>query len=250
MLTTEQSNFLKGFALVEPINPNTVPIFVEGSDGNPVFLSGYGTVGGGQRTQFIKDAPAGLWLGGGATMIRLPQGIVSSPDRRHGGNAGPAAQGWAKYAEGIDLSLAARREYIEEIVLYTLDGEGDDLYQPCVEIVPAGVKPTGHVRSLNQMLASVEEFGQLEFFCWCKNEKDRAWIYVAMLDLQQLPRVHRLRIIWDDDFPKELHPGSNPRVLSALTGQEVGRFEGAQGYLPTDMAFHPVMRDAFAALNA
>jgi hypothetical protein len=227
-----------------------VPILVEDGEGKPVFVPGYGAINGAQRTKLIKEAPPGLWLGGGATMIRVPQGIVTSPDRRHGGNAGPAAQGWAKYEEGPDLSKAATREFIEEMSLYTLGGEDDNLYQPCTEIVPFGVPPKGYVRSLNQALAEVEVFGQLDFFCWCKNEKDRAWIYVSMWDLRELPRAHRLRIIWDDDFPKDLHPGSNPRVLSVETGREVGRFEGAQGYLPNDMAFHPVLRDGFAALAA
>lgn len=244
MLNTRQEEWLNanGYRLVGEIHPDTIPILVEDPDSKPVCLTGYGCVSDTKRAHFIAEAIEGLWLGGGAVMVRVPEGIVTIPDRRHGGNAGPAAMGWAKYDEGQSLDKTAAREFTEELTIFALAGKGDGLCQTCTEIVPAGVKPKGYVRSLNQALAEVEVYGRLEFLTWSKDEKDRAWIYVAMWDLRNLPRAHRLRVIWNDDLP---NLGSNPRVLSVHTGWEVGRYEGAQGYLPNDLEFHAVLRDWF-----
>lgn len=247
-----------GFALEGKINPDTIPIFAEDVDGIPVFQPGFGCVGGAQRAKFIAEAPTGLWLGGGAVVLKVRvkvgieafrDGFVSIPDRRHGGNAGPTAQGWAKYAEGPDLSITARRELFEEIDVYTLGGEGDDLYQPCTEILPAGFKPKRRVDSLNLDMTDHQIYGTIQHFSWCHNEKDRAYIYVGLWDLSDIPRAHRLRVIWEDDFPHGLRPGTNPRVIDCANGDEIGSFEGAQGFISRNASFHPIMQDVFQLLD-
>jgi len=252
ILTKEAENWLKenGFKLGEDIDPNTVPIFFTSDpDRDPEFVPGYGSVGGGQRGKFIAEAPSGFWLGGGSVIIyvRVDGGdaAVAIPDRRHGGNLGPTAQGWAKYAEGLDLAAAALRELVEEIDVYTLGGEGDGLYQPCKEIVPAGCVTKGRVDSLNLDLDAALTFGKVCRSSYCKNTKDRAYIYVGLWDLREVPEAHRLRVVWEDDFPKGLRPGTNPRVISLADGKELGTFEGAQGYIPRGVEFHPVMQDLF-----
>lgn len=244
-MNKEQRSFLKKWKAAEgEIHPEAIPIFCEDDGGDP-FFTGAACVGGGKsRAKFIAEAPKGLWLGGGAVMIYVPQGIVTVPDRRHGGNAGPAAQGWARYDEGEDLSQAADREFQEEITAYVLSGEGDNVYQPCTGIVPKGISPKEKVRSLNLTLDDSMTYGEVRFLAHCRNEQDRAWIWVGLWDLRDLPNANRLRIVWDDDFPQDRHPGTNPRVLSFETGREVGRFEGIQGYLRNDLSFHPVLQQA------
>lgn len=247
-----------GFALEGKIDPNAIPIALEDEYNSVDFLPGYGCVGGVQRAKFIAEAPAGLWLGGGAVVLKVRvkvgieafrDGFVSIPDRRHGGNAGPTAQGWAKYAEGPDLSITARRELFEEIDVYTLGGEGDDLYQPCTEIIPAGFKPKRRVDSLNLALTNHLVYGTIQPFSRCRNHKDRAYIYVGLWDLSDVPAAHRLRVVWEDDFPHGLRPGTNPRVIGCANGEEMGSFEGAQGFISRNASFHPVMRDVFQLID-
>lgn len=247
-MNQEQKRFLEDYRTSQP-KIDDIPILLERNDGDVVFLSDYACAQAQARKRFLTEAPAGLWLGGGAVMIGVPQGLVVIPDRRHGGNAGPSAQGWARYGEGGDLSKAARREFGEEVVVYTLAGEDDNLYQPCTEIVPAGVVPKGRVDVLNLELDEFREYGQIEFIGFCSNEKDRAFIYVGFWDLRGLERSHRLRVIWDDDFPGGRRPGTNPRVLDWRSRKEVGRFEGLQGYLPNDMQFHPVIDQGWEMLS-
>jgi len=125
MLTKTQAEWLdnNGFRLEGEPDPNTIPIFGGLEGDKSAFTPEHGCVGGAQRAKFIAQAPADLWLGGGAVVIYVQvkvgnesqDAVVGIPDRRHGGNLGPSAQGWAKYAEGGDLSLAALRELAEEI---------------------------------------------------------------------------------------------------------------------------------------
>jgi hypothetical protein len=241
MLNMVQKSFLEAYRVDgEGVPEMAIPIFLEEGE-CPLFLSDYACVDGVARRKFIMDAPEGLWLGGGAVMIYLPQGAVVIPDRRNGGNLGPSAQGWARYREGHDLRQASIREFSEEIITYTLAGEGDDLYQSCTELVPSGVTPKGRVDYLNLPLDGVSEYGHIQFDNWTYNQKDRVVIYVGNWDLVDFPLAHRLRIIYDDDFPQGRRPGTNPRVIDYRTRKEVGRFEGLQGYLPNDMEFHSVV---------
>lgn len=251
MLNVAEKDFLEPFRIRESQKAEGVPIFYHGAVGTtPIFLSEYVCPQDGQtRKQFVDNAPKRLWLGGGAVVVLVPQGLVSIPDRRHNGSAGPTAQGWAKHKEGHDLSLAAIRELGEELIVYTLAGEGDNLYQPCTQIVPVGIAPKNRVKALNLPLGYSTEYGLIEHLCWSFNHTDRSLAYVGLWDLRRLPGVGRLRIIWGDDFPGERLPGTNPRVLDLCTKKEVGRFEGLQGYLPNDMDFHPVVTSSFRELT-
>ncbi len=245
LLNEEELAFLEEYRVGEDVPKNAIPIFYDTGEDEPKFLPDYACVGGKARTKFIAEAPRNLWLGGGAILVYVPLGLVVVPDRRKGGNFGPAAQGWARYDEGSDLRLAALREFREELQFYILTrpkpgDDEDSVYLPCVEVVPSGFVAAGHVKILNLPLDHVLEFGQIVFDNWTRNRQDRAIIYVGRYDLRQLPDVERLRIIYDDDFPQERHPGTNPRVVDLKNGQVVGVYDGLQGYLPNDMKFHPV----------
>jgi len=246
-----QQAFLEAyrFKTEDEIPANYVPIFIEKNGNDPVLLPGYACSPKAKaKIEFKTTAPEGLWLCGAAVMIYTPQGIVSIPDRRNGGNLGPSAQGMSLYNEGANLDHTALRELGEEITAYVLAGEGDNLYQSCTEIVPAGLIPIGRVDALNLAFDTALVFGEVKFLTYCRYPQDRVWIYVGLWDLRQLPNADRLRIIWDDDFPQERHPGTNPRVLDYKTRKEVGRFEGLQGYLPNDMTFHSVLDVTFTTL--
>lgn len=237
------------FAGENLIPRNYIPISIEEDGNDPVPLPGFACNPSTKaKIEFKTKAPPGLWLNGAAVMIYVPQGIVSVPDRRNGGNLGPSAQGVALYDEGFNLEHTALRELGEEITVYVLAGEGDNLYQPCAEIVPAGLIPIGRVDTLNFSFDGVIVYGEVKLLTYCRYPQDRIWIYVGLWDLRQLPNADRLRIIWDDDFPKDRHPGTNPRVLDYKTRKEIGRFEGLQGYLPNDMTFHSVLDVTFATL--
>ncbi len=241
-----------GFKMETEINPDSVPIFIENAGVfNPI--SGYGCVGGQQSAKFRAEAPEGLWLAGGAVVIcvridmgngSMRDGLISVPDRRNGGSAYPTAQGWARYVDKDNLALTSRRELEEEIIVYTLGGEGDNLYQPCTEIIPEGFVPKGRVDCLNLTLDDHMVYGQIEHLCWDRNKKDKTQVHVGLWDLRELPRSHRLRVIWEDDFPKNLRPGTNPRVLDLGTMEEIARCEGVQGILPINLPLNSVMSEA------
>ena len=258
-MNAAQQAFLKAyrFNTEAEIPPNYVPIFVEeNKGGDPVFLSGYAcSPKAVAKIEFKTMAPEGLWLSGGAVVILTPQGVVSIPDRRLRipgrslkGNLGPAAQGRSLYREGHNLVLTTMRELSEEVIVYTLAGEGDNLFQSCTEVVPAGILPKGRVDNLNLPLDDTLVFGQVEFLGYCRHPLDRVWIHIGVWDLRQLPNADRLRIIWDDDLPQERRMHTNPHVLDYKTGLVVGIFEGIQGYLPLNMSHHPVVQTAFQSL--
>jgi len=227
--------------LAEEVLGDYIPIYEKEGE-VPVFLPGYACHAGGKaRAKFVAEAPEGLWLGGGAVVIGIPQGRVSISDRRHGGNSGPSAQGWAKYLEGKNLMLTTLRELGEEIIVYVLSGTGDNVYQPTTEVTPVGLAPKGRVRSLNLKLDDSMVFGSVKFLTYSWNKPDRAVVCVGTWDLRALPHVDRVRIIWEDDFPENRLPGSNPRVLDWHDWLEVGSFEGLQGFLARDLKLHPVM---------
>ncbi len=244
-MNQEQKEFLEAFKIKGDIDKNAIPIFNYDGESTPEFLEGYACIGGDARRHFIAEAPEGLWLGGGAGLITVPQGVVSIPDRRHGGNLGPTAQGWAKYSEGHDLRQAAERELFEEITCYVLGGEGDNLYQQCMEIVPAGVSAKGRADGLNLEFDDVKVFGSIDPVYdgdpYVYHYDDRALIWIGHWDLSNLENVERLRIVWEDDFPKGLRPGTNPRVIDRQTKLVVGSYEGAQGYIPNNSKFHTAL---------
>jgi hypothetical protein len=244
MLNAAQAAFLREYIIEGgvPRNENDLPVFLVNPGEAAVFLPGFAYHGRGKPARYFQNfAPSGLYLGGAALTLLVPHGIVSIPDRRHGGNLGPAAQGWAKYREGYDLRAALLREAWEELTLFLLSGEGDNLYQPCIEIVATEILPKKRVESLRLDLDDVAVYGNISFYDCVINEPDRSFMYIGVWDLRDIENGHRLRVIWDDDFPGGRRPGTNPRVLDHETGEEIGRFEGLQGFLRNDMPLHPAM---------
>lgn len=113
--------------------------------------------------------------------------------------------------------------------------------------MPAGFTAKGRVDSLNLAMDAAFTYGEIEPLYWCKNRKDRAYIHVGRWDLRGVPDADRLRVVWEDDFPNGLRPGTNPRVTSLEDGSYLGSFDGAQGFIPAGASLHPVLAQMFDA---
>lgn len=224
-----------------------IPIYWK--DGEVVFWISDFKLKSDANLAFEKAAAGyGLYRGGAVVILktRLKYKVCGSivkrdvliliPDERY--LLGKPIAGIAQFDEGDDLIKNAYRELAEELLIFTLDKEGESLKR----IVPKGMALT-HGNVLDIEISEFVEIGELSFQEYYFNEKNRALEIVTLWDIDY-NREGGFSCVHNEDWLNGGYSGFVVYAIDIRTHDRVGVFSGWQGFVPlSEYALHSsVMR--------
>ena len=171
--------------------------------------------------EFEKNAPEGLWRGGGILLIKTREGVVVLYDERNKWFKMPG--GVARFSEGQDLSRASVREgVIEEISVTTADEKS--------RLVPKNLSmDVGlSIDSWGITTEAIRPCGELTIVGTYFNTTNRCVEVVTMWDISHVE--DELKFFHNEDWFAGGRTGFVPTVINR-TGQILGIYGGRHGLI-------------------
>ncbi|HYF13262.1 MAG TPA: hypothetical protein VD928_03125 [Candidatus Paceibacterota bacterium] len=190
---------------------------------------------------FAKTAPDGLYKAGGGCFIKSKYGTLVVSDERGGGLGVEWYKYWpvglAKHSDGEDLMKGVRREFDEEVLIYSLD------HKPRRQFVPKGAMKKTECEALGFKIDEAVEFGEMIPYRFFINEVEKAYELHAQWDISGLNVPYSAH--YDEDM---WFRGGRPGIpVVALNSQGLltGFFSGQQGFIrpPPVANLHPSVAD-------